>query len=119
MSSKAQVNKALILSKENFSKFTKITKDNVNEFYYNNSIFIVYEINGDKHTLKHTFNGRLKPHIKGINTFHYLFDGTISAGEFKCFKSETKEEYNESMSDFYPYLLEQIKKGVLYAIKIN
>ena len=92
-----------------------MTEDNISEFYYKKCIFIVYDFNTN--ILSHTFNGR-EPHIGGLNHFHYLYDGTILKSSFKRSKAETREEYNEFMENFYPYIKEKIKSGKLYAIKI-
>lgn len=115
MAAKKQTDRSLILSKENFSKFTKLTEDNISEFYYKKSIIIVYDVINN--ILIHSFNGR-EAHKGGLNHFHYLYDGSISKSSFRCVRNETNDEYNESMSNFYPYIKEQIKLGRLYAIKI-
>ena len=106
-----------ILSKDNFSKFTKINEENVQEYYYNNSLFIVYEIVGLNHNFIHSFNGR-KRYNKGLNKFTMIYDNTVKEFEFKLYSGETEDQYNKLMDDVYPYLKEQIKLSRLYALKI-
>ncbi len=117
MSKKKQVDKSLVLSKDNFSKFTKITEDNIRDFYYNYSIFIVAIVSKVEYTILHSFGSRRK-HKRGFNPYYFLCDDTILETKIRC-NEESEEEYNELQDNFYPYLRDQIKLGNLYAIKIN
>lgn len=117
MSTKKSVNRTLILSKENFSKFTKVNLGNISEFYRDVAIFIVYSIKGNEHELIHTFESR-KRCKKGENICHYLFDGSIKEFKYNRSKDESEADYNEYMDNFLPYLKEQIKLNRLYAIKL-
>lgn len=117
MSKKKQIDKSLILSKENFDKFTKVTYDNVRDYYYTKSIFIVALVVNNSITIMHSFSGR-KQHKKGINNYYFLYDNKIHESTFKS-DGETLEQYNESMDNFYPYIKQQIDKSTIFAIKIN
>jgi hypothetical protein len=109
--------KSLVLSLDNFSKFTKMTKDIIDDYYYNNSIFIVCYIKSDRLVLLHTFNGR-KQHKKGQIMHSYIWDNKIVQSIVKIYKDESKNDYNENMLNFYPYLIKEVELGRLYAIKI-
>ena len=112
----AITDRSLILSKENFSKFTLITEDNIGDYYYNKSIFVVIDTNSETLLLKHTFSGRSR-FIKGYNTYPFLWENTILESKFWS-RGESKEEYKELMDNFYPYIKEVIKNKQLYGIKL-
>ena len=112
------IDKTLVISLDNFNKFTKVTEENLKNYYYNNSIFLVAKIVNDRLVVLHSFNGR-KQHKKGVILFNYIWDNTIVQSQVKIYNNETKEEYDDNMDAFLPYVKQQIKLNNLYSIRIS
>lgn len=109
----ATSDRSLILDKNNLEKFSLVTLDKLSDLYYNsNSLFIVIKDN----VLIHTFSTR-KRFIKGYNIYKYIWENTIKSCKFYS-NGESQKEYIESITDFYPYLIEQVKNNRLYTIKL-
>jgi len=117
MSKKAVKDKSLELSIENFSKFTKVTKDNLSDFIGNGSIFIIAELKDNTLNVYHTFSSR-KPFKRGLNEYLYIWEGTILKYTFRCYEDEKKEDYYEDQSNYIKYINKQIYSNNVYAIKI-
>lgn len=117
MANKKIADKTLILSFDNFKKFTKVTNDNINDFIGNGSILIVCNIEKERLSLIHTFSSR-KPFKAGLNDYYYIWDDTIVKYVFRCFKSEINSEYEDYTNDIKSYMKKEIKLNRIYGIKI-
>lgn len=105
--SKSSDDKELVLSFE----ATKITLDNVKEFFESCAIFIVIDSDGK---IVNQFSNRGIFVANTKHVFSHIFDGNVVSKSIKIHTSELQEDYNNAMSDMKVLIKEYIKKGVLY-----
>lgn len=117
MSKKNTGDKSLVITKIIFDKFSKITNDNIREFFNHDVMFIVAIVSKNKVVMTNSF--MVTPQLKkGPFRFHYLWDGNLSSYNMIVKQNESNEDYNTRISDLKSYMKNEIKLGRLYARKI-
>lgn len=119
MSKKNNGDKAVSISKDFFSTFTLITNDNIKDFFYNNSIFII--VVNSKKIISLFNNFVIRPrHVKGLRyRFYFIWDNNI-LNSIITVKSDTEseEDYKNDLEQAKIIIRNEIKSKRLYARKL-
>jgi hypothetical protein len=109
---KSQVNNSVI---DLPFEITKITLDNIKEFFESTSLFIVI-VDGE---IVNQFANRSMFIANIKHRFYHIFDNNIVYKDIKIYTSELQEDYNWAMDDMKALIKGYIAKNVLYAKKIE
>ncbi len=111
-----------VLNESVFKKFALVNNENIKYFFDNlNTLFIVVNEEKDSskniiYSIVNQFHPRLvyiKDHKYSSN---YIYDSQFMKTSFKCFTTESQEDYNNKMSDLKFMIKNYIKLKNLYAI---
>jgi hypothetical protein len=120
MAKKNNLDRSCILSKEKFDKFTKINESNFEDFYNENTIFVVSIPANTKDGFKITSSFILfSRFIKGIHTSYHLWSNELLNIKTKITTTESFLEYNERKDNCKSILKLFLKKQQLYGRKFK
>lgn len=119
MSKKNNGDKATSVSKEFLSTFTLITNDNIKDFFYNPSIFIIVLVEKKIISLLNNFVVRPR-HTKGLRyRFSFVWDNNILSLIISVKgDSESEEDYLNDIEQTKIIIRNEIKSRRLYARKL-
>ena len=111
------------VSEDIMSKLTKITLDNIKEFFENKTLFIVLikegsEKIGFKYSISNQFNTRSRFIANKNIIYSYIFDNKIVLNNVLIKTEELLEDYIDSMNSTKSLIKKHISNDQLYGIKI-
>lgn len=110
--------KSLIMSKEFFSELTKITIDNIKDFFGYNTLFLFIEKNNLNYELKSSFIVNTKRN-KGENyKFRWYWDGEIKTSYIFISKGQTDNDHKDEIESYKSLIRRGINDGTIYAKRI-
>lgn len=123
MAKKAIENKSSYISDKLMKEFTKITLDNIKEFFESKTLFIILiqegsKKDGFKYIIANQFITRDRFISKSNIIFTHIFDGKIISRNVDIKTTELEEDYNNAVSDMKVLIKEYIKREVLYGKQI-
>tara|TARA_R110000868_G_scaffold111290_1_gene300721 strand:+ start:4729 stop:5073 length:345 start_codon:yes stop_codon:yes gene_type:complete len=96
-------------------EITKITLDNVKEFFESPSLFIVIS----EGVIVNQFLPR-EILVKDDNVkFYHIFNGDLVCKNVKIYTNELQDDYDNSISDMKVLIKDYIKRNILYGARIT
>jgi len=92
---------------------TKITLDNIKEFFESNSLFFVV-IDG---VIVNQFSPRSIFVAGTRHSFYHIFDNKVICRSVKIHTSELQEDYDNGIFDMKVLIKDYIKRSILYGTK--
>jgi hypothetical protein len=120
MSKKGNLDRSCVLSKEKFDKFIKINESNFDDFYNEDTIFIIVVDVKTKDGFKVTSSFVLfSRFIKGTHTSYHLWSNELLEVKTKITSTESIFDYNQRKENLKSILKLFLKKEQLYGRKFK
>lgn len=112
--------KSLVMSKEYFSGFTKMSLDLIhNGFYGYDILFLIADIAEDGNfQSKRLFFVEEKRIPNTTFRYKWYWDNEVRISSIKSLTGETQDEYNHRIDELKKMIRNEIKSGRLYARRI-